>query len=289
MAEERLDFLASIRAPPGNILDIGPLSFNYYGLMIALGVLAGVEVARRRWEARGGEPDDVIRITMWVVPAGLIGARLYHVITDWKSYTDDPLGVLEIWNGGLGIPGGLLAGGATAIWLARQNTSDVSGFIAAVVPGVPVAQAIGRVGNWFNQEIVGRPTDVPWGLEVDEQYRPSGYEEFTTFHPTFLYEGLLNLAIAGTLILLDGKKKVKPGQILPLWIALYGVARFAVESMRTDPASLILDIRVNHWVSGAAVLVGGIWFALLNRQAPDEEPPSTDEDSDLPELDHETS
>lgn len=260
--------IASIPPPSRNSLEIGPLTFNYYGLMIALGVLAAVEIGRRRWTATGGNPDDIIELTKWVVPAGLVGARAYHVATDWKTYIDSPLAALEIWNGGLGIPGGLLAGVGTGIWYARRQGWSVTGLLDAVVPGVPVAQAIGRLGNWFNQEIVGGPTDLPWALEVDRPYRPADFVESSTFHPAFLYEGLLNLAIACVLVLFERSKRLKPGQILPLWIALYGAARFVVESIRTDHASLLFDIRVNHWSSGAAVAVGLVWLVWLGRRTP---------------------
>jgi len=145
----------------------------------------------------------------------------------------------------------------------------VTGLLDSVIPGIPVAQAIGRLGNWFNQEIYGRPSDLPWAVEIDN---PSAeFEGFSTFHPTFLYEGLLNLCIAASLIFADRQKWLKPGAILPLWMLLYGVARFIIEGMRTDEASLILGIRVNHWVSGIAVVVGGIWFLILQRRDQGEE------------------
>jgi prolipoprotein diacylglyceryl transferase len=262
--------LASIPPPPGNSFSIGPLRFNYYGLMIALGVLAAVEIARRRWEARGGDPDDITSIGTVGVPAGLIGARLYHVITDWKMYTDSPLDAFAIWNGGLGIPGGLVLGVSAGVWQARRRgiTGDrLWDVIDAVIPGIPVAQAIGRVGNWFNQEIFGGPSDLPWALEVDPRYRPAEFAEFETFHPAFLYEALLNLSLAGLLIFLDRRKVLGRGQILPLWIAGYGVLRFVIEAIRTDPASLVLGVRVNHWISGLAVVVGLLWFRQMRRQA----------------------
>lgn len=260
---------ASIPAPPSNSFSIGPLTFNYYGLMIALGVLAAVEIGRRRWQARGGDPDDITSIATVGVPAGLIGARLYHVVTDWKMYTDAPLDVFKIWNGGLGIPGGLLVGIGAGVWQARRKgiTGDrLWDLIDAVIPGIPVAQAIGRIGNWFNQEIFGGPSDLPWALEVDRQFRPAEYVEFETFHPAFLYEALLNLCLAGGLILLDRRKLLGRGQILPLWIAGYGILRFLIEALRTDPASLVLGVRVNHWISGLAVAIGLLWFRQMRRR-----------------------
>jgi len=159
------------------------------------------------------------------------------------------------------------------IWQARRRgiTGDrLWDAIDAVVPGIPVAQAIGRVGNWFNQEIFGGPSDLPWALEVDPQFRPEGFGDSETFHPAFLYEGLLNLALAGGLILLDRRKVLKRGQILPLWILGYGALRFAIESMRTDFAFEVLNIRINHWISGIAVVVGLLWFLRMRSSAPDD-------------------
>ena len=282
--------VASIPAPPGNTLSLGPLTFNYYGLMIALGVLIAVEIARRRWVARGGDADDITSIATVGVPAGLVGARLYHVITDWPTYFGSdgalaPIDALKIWNGGLGIPGGLLVGLSAGAWQAHRR--GITGerfwsFSDAVIPGVPVAQAIGRLGNWFNQEIFGGPSTLPWAVEVDPQFRPARYAEFATFHPAFLYEGLLNLALAGGLILLDRRGSLKRGQIFPLWIAGYGTLRFLIETVRTDAANEILGIRVNHWISGLAVIIGLAWFWWMRGQ------PSPDVDGHSP-LDHDQS
>ncbi len=256
--------IGAIPSPSSNSLEIGPLTFRYYGLMIALGALAAIEIGRRRWSARGGEADDVIEIAKFAVPAGLVGARTYHVLTDWTSYQGRWVDTLKVWEGGLGIPGGLMVGVGVGVLVARSRGLSTQGLLDATIPGIPVAQAIGRVGNWFNQEIYGRPSDLPWAVEIDE---PSAeFAGFSIFHPTFLYEGLLNLAIAGSLIFAVRRSWLKPGAILPLWIAMYGVARFIVEGMRTDEASLIAGVRVNHWVSGAAVLIGVLWFALVQRR-----------------------
>ncbi len=276
--------MASIPSPGSDRIELGPLTFRFYGLMIALGVLAAVEISRRRWAERGGDADDIIEVAKWAVPAGLIGTRIYHVATDWKSYRGDWLRAFEIWNGGLGIPGGLALGVLVGVIFVRRQGWDVQNMIDAIIPSIPVAQAIGRVGNWFNQEIYGRPTDVPWALEISEEHRLRGLEEFATFHPVFLYEALWNLALAWFLIRIDARKILRKGQILPLWIIGYGVGRFIVEGMRTDAASLIWDIRINHWISGLAVLVGGIWFYLLGRR-----PVPVEDPHDLDELELETS
>ena len=278
-----IQFLASIPSPPSDRISIGPLDFRFYGLMIALGVMAAVEMGRRRWEAVGGDEDDIVKIATWAVPAGLIGARLYHVTTDWKIYRGRWHEALYVWQGGLGIPGGLLLGVAVGVIVARRQKMNIRLVIDAVIPGIPVAQAIGRLGNWFNQEIFGKPTDVPWAVEIDEKFRPAEYITAPTFHPAFLYEALWNLALAGSLILIDRRKVLKPGQILPLWIVGYGVGRFIVEGIRIDDASLIWGIRVNHWVSGIAVVIGTIWFVWMGRTAPDSAESELLGDGDTPD------
>ncbi len=234
--------------------------------MIAIGVYVAVELGRRRWEARGGDGEDIMRIAWYAVPAGLIGSRVYHVATDWKSYQGRWLDSLEIWNGGLGIPGGLLAGVGVGVWVAKRQGMDLRTGFDALIPGIPIAQAIGRLGNWFNQELFGRPSDLPWAVEIDEQHRPAEFADEPTFHPTFAYEAVWNLLLAGFLLWLERKKVLKRGQILPVWIIGYGVGRFLVERVRIDPASLVLGLRVNIWMSGVAVLAGviGLWWTNRN-------------------------
>ena len=253
--------LASIPSPPSNQLEIGPLTINYYGLCIGLGVLAAVFIGQRRWAARGGQPDDISYIATWAVPAGLIGARAYHLITDWRP----PSVWLKVWEGGLGIPGGLVLGIGVGYWAAKRRGLDIPQVIDAVIPGIPVAQAIGRLGNWFNQEIFGRPTDLPWGVEIDPEHRPAEFADAPAFHPAFLYEALWNVALAVVLVWLDRTGRLKKGMILPLYIGGYGIGRFLVEAVRIDPATLILGVRVNHWVSGAAVVLSALALVWLHR------------------------
>jgi prolipoprotein diacylglyceryl transferase len=235
--------------------------------MIALGALAAVEIARARWKARGGDPEVIATIGKWAIPAGLIGARAYHVATDWRNYQGRWLDAFKIWEGGLGIPGGLLVGVTVGVWVARREGLDLRSVLDAGIPGIPVAQAIGRLGNWFNQELFGGPTHLPWGLQIDPEHRPARYALEETFHPTFLYEALWNLVLAAILLELDRRRLLKKGQILPLWIVGYGIGRFVVESVRIDPASLIWGVRVNHWVAAAAVVFGAIGFWWAGRTA----------------------
>jgi prolipoprotein diacylglyceryl transferase len=259
--------VGSIPSPSFNT--IGPI--HLYGLCIALGVIAAVTISSKRWEARGGNPDDIGTIALWAVPAGVIGARLYHVATDWKTYQDDWIEAFKITNGGLGIPGGVALGVIVGIIVVKVKHLPVRPLLDVVAPAIPVAQAIGRLGNWFNQEVFGRPTDLPWGLEIDPEFRPADYPDSPTFHPTFLYEGLWNLGLAGLLIWLDRKKVLRPGELFGLYVVGYAIGRLWVEMLRSDAASLILGVRVNIWMS---VIVGSTaaLIMLWNRRKPLPEP-----------------
>ena len=254
----------SIPSPASNQLEIGPLTFNYYGMCIAIGVLLAVWIGQRRWWARGGTYDDVSAIAVRAVPAGLVGARAYHVITDWRPIEDWH----KVWEGGLGIPGGLIAGVAVGVWTARRRGMNLGEATDAIIPAIPVAQAIGRVGNWFNQEIFGGPSDLPWAVEIDPQHRPAQYFDRETFHPAFLYEGLWNLSLAAFLVWIDRRGVLKRGMILPLYVLGYGIGRFLVETIRTDPATLILGVRVNLWISGLAVISALVALVVLARRSP---------------------
>jgi prolipoprotein diacylglyceryl transferase len=244
--------VAAIPSPSSNQFSVGPLTLNFYGLSIGMGAVLGTLWARQRWAARGGDPDQVTTLVFWGLPAGIIGARMYHNITDGRALADWH----KVWEGGLGIPGGLLVGIAVGIWQMRRQGMDVAQALDAVVPAIPVAQAFGRLGNWFNQELFGRPTDLPWGLEIDPAFRPPEFADQPTFHPAFLYEGLWNLLLAAVLVRVDRTGRLAKGMILPLYVAGYGLGRFLVESVRIDAATQILGIRVNHWMSAMAVLGG---------------------------------
>jgi prolipoprotein diacylglyceryl transferase len=280
--------LASIPSPSSN--RIGPL--RAYGLMIGLGVLAAIELASRRWKAMGGDPNDIWSIAVWAVPAGLIGARLYHVATDWKTYFSAggrPVEALYIWNGGLGIPGGIALGVAVGVFVGYRKGMRLPLGLDAVAPALPLAQAIGRLGNYFNQEVFGRPTTLPWGLEIDPVHRPPRYLNATTFHPTFLYEALWNLALVGVLIWLGRKRVLRPGNLFVLYVGGYGLGRLWVESLRSDNASLIFGVRVNTWMS-LLLIAGSIAVLAVRglRRRPDDsdepyrEPPEPQEPVEEP-------
>ncbi|MSV48902.1 MAG: prolipoprotein diacylglyceryl transferase [Actinobacteria bacterium] len=251
----------SIPSPPFQELVLGPLHFRMYGLCIALGVLASVTLARHRWAARGGDPEDITTVALVAVPAGLIGARLYHVITDWPDLYSDGRwwpNAFFVWKGGLGIPGGVLLGALAAIFMARRMKMDWKLMADAAAPALPIAQAIGRLGNYFNQELYGRPTGLPWGLQVENP--PLRYPVETLFHPTFLYEGLWNLALAGLIVFLGRKLVLKPGRWFAVYILGYGIGRLWVESLRIDFANEIFGLRVNTWISLFAIIGGATWL-----------------------------
>jgi prolipoprotein diacylglyceryl transferase len=258
-----ISILASIPSPSDNSIKIGPLELRAYGLAIALGVVAAVWIARRRWAARGGDPDDISRIALWAVLAGLIGARLYHVITDHQRFEGRWLHAFAVWEGGLGIPGGLIAGVLTGAYVAHRRGLPVAQLLDVVAPALPVAQAIGRLGNWFNQELFGRPTDLPWGLEIDPAHRPAGYLNVTTFHPTFLYEALWNLALAGGLVLWERHHPgSRPGRLFAMYVAGYAVGRAWVEALRIDPATRLFGVRWNIWMSAITFFAAVGWLVF---------------------------
>lgn len=246
---------ASIPSPGDNSIHLGPLEFRAYGVMIALGAIIALEFARRRWSERGGDPDDIGAIALWALPAGLAGARLYHVITDWHRFEGRWWHAFAVWEGGLGIPGGLLAGVVAGIYVARRRGLPVPQLLDVVAPAIPIAQAIGRFGNWFNQELFGGPTDLPWGLEIDPRHRPDAFADAATFHPTFLYEALWNVGLVLVLLAVERRWHPRPGQLFAGYVAGYSLGRLWVEAVRVDPATEILGVRVNIWVSAVTLFV----------------------------------
>ncbi|MFZ1653586.1 MAG: prolipoprotein diacylglyceryl transferase [Candidatus Nanopelagicales bacterium] len=250
-------FFAFIPSPSSGVWDLGPVPIRAYALCILAGIIFAVWFGNRRWVARGGTAGQVTDVALWAVPFGIVGARLYHVATDWPTYFGSGgkglVPALEIWNGGLGIWGGV-AGGALGAWIACRRYNILLPPLAdAIAPGIAFAQAIGRWGNWFNQELFGRPTDLPWGLEISPLNRPAGYEQFATFHPTFLYESIWCVLVALLVIWADRRFNMGHGRAFALYVVAYCVGRLVFELVRIDHASLVFGIRVNVFTS---VLVG---------------------------------
>ncbi len=257
--------IASIPSPGSSSLHLGPLELRAYGLMIALGVVAALSIAQRRWSAHGGDPNDITALAMWTVPAGVVGARLYHVVTDFSRFEGRWWHVPAVWEGGLGIPGGLAAGVLAGVVVARRRALPVPDLLDVVAPAIPVAQAIGRLGNWFNQELYGRPTDLPWAIRIDPEHRPNGLAAVATYHPTFLYEALWNLGLAAVLVLVARRWRPRPGQLFAGYVVGYAAGRFWVEALRIDPATEVLGMRVNLWVS-AVVFVAAITVLVVRHR-----------------------
>ncbi len=260
---------AFIPSPPQGVWELGPIPVRAYALAILLGIFVAIWITDKRWQARGGQSGQIADVALWAVPAGIIGARLYHVMTDWSTYFGEGglgfVAALKIWQGGLGI-WGAVAGGALGAWYAcRRYGLLLPPLGDALAPGLAVAQAIGRWGNWFNQELFGEPTTLPWGLEIDPANRPAGYEQFETFHPTFLYESLWCLFVAVAVWWLDRRFQMGHGRVFATYVALYTLGRFFWELLRIDDATLILGIRVNVFTS-VVVFVGAIAYIVISRR-----------------------
>ena len=252
--------LASIASPHRGTVVVGPLTIHMYGLMLLLAIGACILVSGRRWVARGGDWDLIYRCAVWGVGAGIVGARLYHLATSWDQVPKEWWGPFAIWRGGLGVWGGIAAGVLVGSIVARRAGANVPVLMDCVAPGLLVAQGIGRLGNWWNQELFGKPTSLPWGLRIDPAHRPIQYLDRATFHPTFLYELLFDLAAAGFLIWLERRRPIQQPGIFALYVALYCFGRFGVEYLRIDPAHHIAGLRLNDWVAAIGFFAALVWF-----------------------------
>ncbi|MDO4685148.1 MAG: prolipoprotein diacylglyceryl transferase [Corynebacterium sp.] len=274
-----VDFLAAIPSPPQGVWYVGPIPIRAYALCIIAGIFAAIWLTRRRYVARGGKADVVLDAAMVAVPAGIVGGRLYHVATDYDKYfceTCNPVDALAITNGGLGIMGAVALGVAVVAIMMRIKGLKLSPLADAAAPGIVLAQGIGRLGNWFNQELYGRETDVPWALEIYYRVDETGAfapltgrstgEVMATVHPTFLYELLWNVAVCLFLIWMDRKFKLEHGRVFALYVASYALGRFFIEFMRTDAATLVFGLRINT-ITSAVLFIGGLtMFMLLQRR-----------------------
>jgi prolipoprotein diacylglyceryl transferase len=263
--------LASIPSPSSNGLQIGPLFVHYYGLCYVVGILAAVFLTRKLWREHGGDPDLVQEVALVGVPAGILGGRLYHDITSWNTVPHNWWGWLAVWEGGLGIWGGIAAGTAGGMFVLHRRRANIPLFLDAAAPGLLVAQAIGRIGNYFNQELFGGPTNLPWALQIAPAHRPPGYAGYATFHPTFLYELIWDLALAAFLFRLVRRRSVHPPGVFALYVTGYSAFRIFEELLRVDPAHHILGMRLNFWVACLLALIGFAWF-LRTQRTGDREP-----------------
>jgi prolipoprotein diacylglyceryl transferase len=268
--------LGYIPSPSSNGFHVGPLFVHMYGLMYVFAVMGAVLVSAVRWEAKGGSRETVYDAALWGFPAGLIGGRLYFLATSWNEMPPHWWGPFAVWKGGLGIWGGIAAGALVGIWRLRRHRINVPLFMDAAAPGLLVAQAIGRLGNYFNQELFGIPSRLPWALEIDRAHRellPAAYRYHLTFQPTFLYEIIWNLMLAGFLVWLGRTGRVKAPGLFALYVAGYSFARIGEELVRIDPAHHILGMRLNFYVAIAICLAGLAWFVRIQRRpAPSTEP-----------------
>jgi prolipoprotein diacylglyceryl transferase len=259
---------ADIPSPPHNGFYLGPLFIHVYGLAYVFAVAAAIFVTRWRWRKVGGDPDIAYEAAAWGFPAGLIGGRIYFLITTPSQIPPHWWGPFAIWKGGLGIWGGILCGVLGGLYIVRKRLThgDVLRFMDATAPALLVAQAIGRVGNYFNQELFGKPSTLPWALKIDPAHRPPGYAHFATFQPTFLYEIIWNLGLAGFLIWLGNHRRIKPPGLLALYVAGYSAFRLFEENLRIDYSVHVLGMRLNFWIALLVCLAGLAWFVWIQKR-----------------------
>ncbi len=265
---------AAIPSPPVGVWYLGPIPVRAYALAILVGIVVGIWITDKRYTARGGPEGATLDVAFWAVPFGIIGGRIYHVITSPGPYFGpggDPWAAFAIWNGGLGIWGAIAFGAVGALIGLRRKGLRFAPFADSIAPALLVAQAIGRLGNWFNQELFGGPTTLPWGLEIDVVHLPAGYAVGTLFHPTFLYELLWNLGAAAVLVWADRRFRLGHGRVFWLYVMLYTTGRLWIELLRIDPAELILGLRLNVWTSLIVFAGALVAFVLLGRRTPGRE------------------
>jgi prolipoprotein diacylglyceryl transferase len=273
-----VSFLASIPSPSSGTIDLGPFTIHMYGLMLLLAIAASCALTGYRWVKWGGDWDLVFRVAVWGVASGIVGARLYHDVTSWNEVPDHWWGPFAVWQGGLGVWGGILFGVLAGAWIVHRSGQSVRLFMDAVAPGLLLAQGIGRIGNWFNQELFGKPTDLPWGLEIDPQHRPPGYFDHATFHPTFLYELTYDVIGVAILLWVDRRFNIRRPALFALYVSYYCFGRFFEELLRVDPAHEFLGLRLNAWVSIAVFVLSTaffIWWQFIRTPSNDDRPRAT--------------
>lgn len=259
-------FVKYLPSPDRGVWNLGPLPIRAYALCIIAGAIVAIWLGGRRWEARGGRREVVGDVALWAIPFGIVGARAYHVMTDPELYFDtgtNSVDILKVWQGGLGIWGAVAAGGLGAYVGCRRHGVGFRDFADALAPGILLAQAIGRWGNYFNQELFGKPTKLPWGLEIDPGKRPAGYEQFATFHPTFLYESLWNLAGVWVILWASQRFDLRQGRTFALYVMVYTAGRGWIEMLRIDTANHLGPLRLNVWTSMVVFLAAAAYFATV--------------------------
>ncbi|WP_112263183.1 prolipoprotein diacylglyceryl transferase [Lentzea terrae] len=268
---------AVIPSPTQGVWHLGPIPLRAYAICIIAGILVAIWLTERRWAQRGGDPGAVARIAYWAVPFGVVGARLYHVITSWQPYFGpggNPIEALYIWKGGMGV-WGAIAFGALGAWIgARRAGIQLAPMADAAAPGIALAQGIGRLGNWFNNEVYGGPTDLPWGLVIHQWDQSAGRAVLQdgvpvvlgTFHPAFLYELLWDFGVAAVVIWADRRFRLGNGRAFWLYVALYTAGRLWIEALRTDPANHVLGLRLNIWTALILGLTAVVFMRLSGRR-----------------------
>src|SRR5947208_10441005 len=265
---------ASIPSPHTGVVHLGPLTLHMYGLTLLVAILACVWLSGRRWVAMGGDWELVTRVAVWGVGFGVVGARLYHDITSWSEVPSPKWqGIFEVWKGGLGVWGGIALGTLVGAIVVRRSRANVGLFMDAAAPGLLLAQGIGRIGNWWNQELFGKPTDLPWGLKIDSAHRPPGYFTHETFHPTFLYELTYDLIGVAILLWIDRRFNIRRPALFALYVSYYCFGRFFEELLRVDPAHKFGPLRVNAWVSAVLFVLSTAFFVWAQFMRTGEETP----------------
>jgi prolipoprotein diacylglyceryl transferase len=257
-----------IPSPPTSGFHIGPAFIHVYGLMYVVVITLAILITQRRWKAVGGDAGLVGDVALWAVPAGIVGGRIYFDLTTPQYIPHHWYGVFAVWDGGLGIWGGVALATVVGAWRVRRHGANVALFMDAVAPALLVAQAVGRIGNYFNKELFGGPTTLPWGLEIPVAYRPPGYAGFSTFQPTFLYELIFNLALAAFLVWLGHHRSIKPPGLFALYVTGYSAFRIFEEALRVDPSEHFLGLRLNMYVAAVLTIVGIVWFWRSQRRKP---------------------
>lgn len=258
-----------IPSPSQGVWWVGPIPLRAYGIIIVIGMMVALSLARKRYIQRGGDGELLYDLAVWVIPLGIVGARLYHVFANSHYYFASATRMAEIpriWEGGLAIWGGIIVGCTTCVVVLRRKEVQIAPLADAVAPTILLAQGIGRWGNYFNQELFGSPTTLPWGLQIDDAHLPAGYASGTLFHPTFLYESVWNIVACFVIIALDRRFSFKGGQVMCLYFMAYAPIRIFTETLRLDPAYEFFGIRQNALMSMIALVLAIAAFVLFGRR-----------------------